>query len=502
MTTAYPTALDAFTNPTGSQSQAASRTHSQQHGDLNDAVEALQAKVGINSLATGEVSRSVQAKMRDIVSVKDFGAVGDAATNDTAAFTAALAAASVVYVPAGTYRIESLTIPASKTLVGAGKNQVTLRAVSACTFVVQTSLQSTLRDMTVNGNLVATDGVRINGNFGRLLDVSAQYAVNGFYNVNSDVVHMIGCNTSSNTGYGFYSADRWINCIIDRFQSDGDPYGMVFTYSVQQPQAARISNSLCINNALGGIHFLKDVFVCDIENCIVDDCGGNCLYFGPSTFLTQVDINIVGGFYYSTVVAMKFRENAGNILISGVSAGGPITTQVIEFIATTTARCHSVRIRDSRIGSSNAAGYAINADSVNGLLIDGCFFGNTGNVIEVNFGNTYTAELPLPRPVISCCKFQRGATQVPFTAAGVTPILRDNVGFITRNTFTAQIPNAGTSIAANHGLGTTPTDVKLTATKTLTSLFYDTVGATQLTVKCGSAAAAATDVLVTASVYD
>lgn len=46
MTTAYPAALDAFTNPTGGQSQAASRTHSQQHGDLNDAVEAIQAHIG------------------------------------------------------------------------------------------------------------------------------------------------------------------------------------------------------------------------------------------------------------------------------------------------------------------------------------------------------------------------------------------------------------------------------------------------------------------------
>lgn len=47
MTTAFPGAIDAFANPTPSTSQASARSHSQQHGDLNDAVEALQAKVGI-----------------------------------------------------------------------------------------------------------------------------------------------------------------------------------------------------------------------------------------------------------------------------------------------------------------------------------------------------------------------------------------------------------------------------------------------------------------------
>lgn len=49
---AFPTALDNFTNPTGTAAtDSGTRTHSQQHGDVNDAVEALEAKVGINGSA-------------------------------------------------------------------------------------------------------------------------------------------------------------------------------------------------------------------------------------------------------------------------------------------------------------------------------------------------------------------------------------------------------------------------------------------------------------------
>ena len=110
MTTNFPNALDNFSNPTPGQSQAAPRTHSQQHGDLNDAVEAIQAAIGTTgSYGTGAVERSVQAKLREIVSVKDFGAVGDGVADDTAAIQAAInyattTAKATVRLPAGQYK--------------------------------------------------------------------------------------------------------------------------------------------------------------------------------------------------------------------------------------------------------------------------------------------------------------------------------------------------------------------------------------------------------------
>lgn len=65
--------------------------------------------VGYLPAGAGAVATTVQTKLRESVSVKDFGAVGDGVTDDTAAFQAALNAASgnPVYVPAATYNLAS-----------------------------------------------------------------------------------------------------------------------------------------------------------------------------------------------------------------------------------------------------------------------------------------------------------------------------------------------------------------------------------------------------------
>ncbi|MGH1398520.1 MAG: glycosyl hydrolase family 28-related protein [Alphaproteobacteria bacterium] len=77
----------------------------------------------------GASTRTVTDKLGDAISIKDFGAVGDGLTNDTAAIQNALASHDTVYIPAGEYLISgTITMTAKKSLIGAGQS-ATLKCI-------------------------------------------------------------------------------------------------------------------------------------------------------------------------------------------------------------------------------------------------------------------------------------------------------------------------------------------------------------------------------------
>lgn len=82
--------------------------------------------VGFIQSGSGAVSRTIQSKLRDFVSVKDFGAIGNGTSDDTLSIQAAIdslgSSPGTIYFPPGTYKVTS-TITVSKNrvhLVGAG----------------------------------------------------------------------------------------------------------------------------------------------------------------------------------------------------------------------------------------------------------------------------------------------------------------------------------------------------------------------------------------------
>ena len=77
------------------------------------------ASVAYAPPGAGAVTRTAQEKLRDVYSITDFGAIGDNATNNTAAFNSIEAlAATFFYMPAGTYRTTQLQL--TKTYWGPG----------------------------------------------------------------------------------------------------------------------------------------------------------------------------------------------------------------------------------------------------------------------------------------------------------------------------------------------------------------------------------------------
>ena len=135
MTTAYPGAIDAFTNPTSSDTlDSVTVPHATQHANINDAVEAIETTLGVNPQGG---SATVVARLN---------------ANDTAVGLKAPLASPTLVTPvlgvATATSINGSTIPTSKTLV------VTTDKISALATTTSAELAGVISDETGSGALV------------------------------------------------------------------------------------------------------------------------------------------------------------------------------------------------------------------------------------------------------------------------------------------------------------------------------------------------------------
>jgi len=128
----------------------------------------------------GAVQRTIQSKLREVVSVKDFGAVGDGTTDDTAAIQAALdaqqSAAGRLFVPTGTYLVTGLTIYSNIELVGESRFNSTLLLKSGTNAAVikGTSVANVvISNLGIDGNKANQSGAGDTNHVGIHFSVSA-----------------------------------------------------------------------------------------------------------------------------------------------------------------------------------------------------------------------------------------------------------------------------------------------------------------------------------------
>lgn len=238
---------------------------------------------------SGAVARTVQSKLREVVSLKDFGAVGDGVTDDTAAVTAWATAANGKngYVPAGTYLVQPITIAATDELYwygdGLTRSQFKLKASSTgAMFTLNDFLHGEIRDIGFNGdytnNASGTHCVAITG---------AESGGNGYW------IERCGFFNAKLDGFneaGTYSKSRILNCIAELCQRDG--------ISAAASNLIVLGNRI-VNNGRNGI--LTSGYWAQIED---NTCTNN------SATLTGANIKVTGAF--STI--------SGNTVLSGGGA--------------------------------------------------------------------------------------------------------------------------------------------------------------------------------------
>jgi hypothetical protein len=257
---------------------------------------------------TGGVLTNVEDKLAQYVSVMDFGAVGDGVTDDTAAFAAAIAAVKRIYIPEGTYLVDTIDLldVTGYTLEGASTTGTILKGKSTSSIVLN-----------VRGS--APGGLNTYNTFKNFkVDTSAMDAVvpgaaiginlintwgNSFYNINVPTVSFpqralyvqqhVYTTTFENCDFyaGNVPGDAGVIEINGFFPS--------ITYSVTTLTFVGCLFAQCLMNYASGITFLQPIAQGDVNKFQMNNVSG---------------LTIVGGDIEGTQTYLAFGVNCDNVV--------------------------------------------------------------------------------------------------------------------------------------------------------------------------------------------
>jgi hypothetical protein len=264
------------------------------------AIGALSNTVGVYFTATGAgsgtgtalVSRSVQNRLRDSISVKDFGATGNGTTDDTASIQAAInfAKGSPVYFPAGTYLItSSLQLNWSTSTTGFQAGTRLIGQNEGNTTILNRSGDFALKHTPTSAQVAAE--VRMS---------------------DGEIAHLnIIIDGSSPAGSGGIQLYSFWNPRIHDLNIDG-----VLTDGIQIP----------VNTGLSSNSDLYSCGTVTLDNVRINGCSGWGIYAATFSITFKISrayiINCTGGGIYTTGSGHEIIDNA----IAGNGASGSSTS--------------------------------------------------------------------------------------------------------------------------------------------------------------------------------
>ena len=357
-------------------------TTSQQQGA--GAVNASQ--VTYNPAGTGAVATNVQAKLRQYVSVKDFGAVGDGTTDDTTALQNAInavASGGGVYFPAGVYKITSgLTISTNTIRLygdAAYLNGVTIKAGAASLdMLTVSSYGAFISNLVFQGfetasvygeNTTCTGIVFYRGDASKDLDSE----VNGcFFDQLAKGINGTGANlkiynnTFQRSIYGIY-LDRRGSTEFRSHVIDGNRFHII----------GGVSTDASVTNATA----IKFVSVAAFLNQVINNYADDCKYFfdGALGHGSQVSNNLI----------QRNRKTAIKLIGSGDTADLVSSVVSGNVIGDVTGTLTSAFLDGWGIYVDGADGILISGNSIHFVRADGILLTNTtlrnqviGNIIN------------------------------------------------------------------------------------------------------------------------
>jgi parallel beta-helix repeat protein len=413
--------------------------------------------------AAGATLQSVQTKLEQYISVKDFGAVGDGVTDDTAAiqacFTYCSGSGATAYFPAGTYSVDDLAVTdgiagiyCDGTIKGQGTASVAVIVLGSAGNPV-TNAKFVLRMDQSSGDLRAVQGYdTVTCSFTNCL-------IDGFVNdptLNHYAFWMEGpCtgNVWSDNQITLYDTptQRGFGIALYGTVGTGLPYGGFFNGVVSRAQFPAVGNTFTGNVIQHGSYAVS------IQAGEYNTVSGNyffdqnhrSIYFANASWGNTVSGNVLREFLSSAVVLGYGSSN--NVIV-----GNYCETTVIsgEAAINITSGAQSNLISGNKIYSASNYGVYVSTDSINTSII--------GNDIGQHYLAAIAVENDIKSPRPTNANYSRPnyeSPPSPYTAwsyidmTGV--VIKNNTiraGYAGRSTaaiYVAQITAAGNTKTSN-----------------------------------------------------
>ena len=348
-------------------------------GDINTADANA---VTYTPAGTGAVQTTVQTKLRESVSVKDFGAVGDGVTDDTAAIQAAIDAVNssgggIVIIPSGNFIVSPSVISGisaySRQACIVGKDNVALKIDGTVKLKSATNIGSTLAAIVTGLDTGLTN-----------FQVFGSGTING-NSSNVTATQMIGV---------------YLPCVDSVTVTDiriiNMPYlGVQFTTALPYSSGNSFTNGIISgltvkdigNIGIQASHSSRNLI---ISNNTIDTCGDNCIdvYHDNTTSTSDAGVvSITGNTCYAGLTGI-FPETSANTNVTGNSIYACTTGIASNRI---NGQPRNLNISGNTIGAcetgasitGDSGGVSLSNNTFDKFTIVGLQMGGSGNVSYV-----------------------------------------------------------------------------------------------------------------------
>ena len=301
--------------------------------------------IDTTSIVAAINSNKTQIDNMKIFNIVDYGAVGDGVTDSSSAIlsalTDAMAAHGILYIPAGVFRSNPLTLSARVSIIGEGDHQSILKPINlTSSFITCTAFGINIRDIQILYDVQPTGGyaIELNGPTENVSNVAIYYPYKGILmNDNGGILQDI--TIQGHVDYPIYrgidvqggdSSQIIDNCILKQ-ENSGASQGITISNNaalcVSNLRIIGFSNNMKIDNSVGPVYSLK------VVNSFFDQStGDNILISGSSAIRLSFEhcwISDAGASGISLVStgAMTFNVYDCDIAINGtcgINIYGPV----------------------------------------------------------------------------------------------------------------------------------------------------------------------------------